>query len=42
MVEQLLYSSALSHAELLVVSDFNDDLMGNTTKISSWFRKEWI
>ena len=37
MVEQLLSSTALSHAELLVVSDFNDDLMGNTTKISSWF-----
>ena len=37
MVKQLLSSTALSHAELLVVSDFNDDLMGNTTKISSWF-----
>ena len=37
MVEQLLSSTALSHAELLVVDDFNDDLMGNTTKISTWF-----
>ena len=39
MVKQLLSSTALSHAELLVVSDFNDDLMGNTTKISSWFKR---
>ena len=39
MVEQLLSSTALLHAEVLVVGDFNDDLMGNTTKISSWF--EW-
>ena len=38
LVEQLLYSSALLHAEIVVVSDFNDDLMGNTTKISSWFK----
>ena len=37
MVEQLLSSTALLHAEILVVGDFNDDLMGNTTKISSWF-----
>ena len=37
LVEQSLSSTALSHAELLVVGDFNDDLMGNTTKISSWF-----
>ena len=39
MVEQLLSSTALLHAEVLVVSDFNDDLMGNTTKISSWFER---
>ena len=39
MVEQLLYSTALLHAEILVVSDFNDDLMGNTTNISSWFKR---
>ena len=32
MVDQLLSSTALLHAEILVVSDFNDDLMGNTTK----------
>ena len=37
MVEQLLSNTALLHAEILVVSDFNDDLMGNTTKIFSWF-----
>ena len=34
MVEQLLSSTALSHAELLVVGDFNDDLIGNTTKLA--------
>ena len=39
MVKQLLSSTALLHAEVLLVGDFNDDLMGNTTKISSWF--EW-
>ena len=39
MVEQLLSSTALLHAEVLVVGDFNDDLMGNTTKISSWFKR---
>ena len=39
MVEQLLSSTALLHAEVLVVGDFNDDLMGNTTKISSWFER---
>ena len=38
MVEQLLNSIALLHAQILVVSDFNDDLLGNTTKISSWFK----
>ena len=38
MVKQLLYSTALLHAEIVVVSDFNDDLMGNTAKISSWFK----
>ena len=38
MVEQLLSSTALSHAEVLVVGDFNDDLMGNTTKIRSCFQ----
>ena len=32
MVKQLLFSTALLHAEILVVGDFNDDLMGNTTK----------
>ena len=37
MVEQLLYNTTLLHAEIVVVSDFNDDLMGNTTQISSWF-----
>ena len=37
MVGQLLSSTALLHAQILVVGDFNDDLMGNTTKISSWF-----
>ena len=37
MVEQLLSSTALLHAEILVVSDFNDDLMDNTTKIYTWF-----
>ena len=35
MVKQLLYSTALLYAELLVVRDFNNDLMGNTTNISS-------
>ena len=39
MVEQLLSSTALLHAEILVVGDFNDNLMGNTTKISSWFER---
>ena len=39
MVEQLLSSTALLHAEILVVSHFNDNLMGNTTKISSWLEK---
>ena len=38
MVKQLLSSTALLHAEVLVVGDFNEDLMGNTTKISSWFK----
>ena len=36
MVKQLLSSTVLLHSEILVVSDFNDDLMGNTTKICSW------
>ena len=36
MVEQLLSSTALSHAEVLVVSDFNNDLMAETTKIHSY------
>ena len=40
MVKQLLSSTALLHAEILVVGDFNDDLMGNTTKISSWFERK--
>ena len=39
MVEQLLSSTALLHAQILVVSDFNDNLMGNTIKISSCFEK---
>ena len=39
MVEQLLSSTSLLHAEILIVSDFNDDLMHNTTKISSWFER---
>ena len=38
MVEQLLSSTALSHAEVLVVGDFNDDLMAKTTKIRSCFQ----
>ena len=38
MVKQLLSSTALSHAEELVVSDFNDDLMPNTTKICTCFQ----
>ena len=38
MVEQLLSSTALSHAEVLVVSDFNDDLMPKTTKIRRCFQ----
>ena len=38
MVEQLLSSTALSHAEVLVVCDFNDDLMAKTTKIRSYFQ----
>ena len=37
MVEQLLYNTTLLHAEIVVGSDFNDVLMGNTTQISSWF-----
>ena len=37
MVEQLLSSTALLHAEILVVGDFNDDLMDNTTKIRTCF-----
>ena len=37
MVEQLLSSTALLHAEILVVGDFNDDLVGNTTKIRTCF-----
>ena len=37
MVEQLLSSTALLHAEILVVGDFNDNLMGNTTKIRTCF-----
>ena len=39
MVEQLLSSTSLLHAEILIVGDFNDDLMHNTTKISSWFER---
>ena len=38
MVEQLLSRTALSHAEVLEVSDFNDDLMAKTTKICSCFQ----
>ena len=39
MVKQLLSSTALLHAEILVVGDFNDDLMGNTTKIRTCFER---
>ena len=39
MVKQLLSSTSLLHAEILIVGDFNDDLMHNTTKISSWFER---
>ena len=39
MVEQLLSSTALLHAEILVVSDLIDDLMGNTTKIRTCFKR---
>ena len=39
MVEQLLSSTSLLHAEILIVGDFNDDLMHNTTKISSWLER---
>ena len=38
MVKQLFSSTALLHAEILVVCNFNENLMGNTTKISSWFK----
>ena len=37
MIEQLLSDTALLHAQILVVGDFNEDLMGNTNKISSYF-----
>ena len=37
MVKKFLSSTALLHTEILVVGDFNDDLMGNTAKISNWF-----
>ena len=37
--EQLLSSTALLHAEILVVDDFNDDLMDNTTKIRTCFER---
>ena len=39
MVKQLLSSTALLYAEILVVSDFNDDLMDNTTKIRTCFER---
>ena len=37
MVKQLLSNTTLLHAEILVVGDFNDDLISNTTNISIWF-----
>ena len=37
MVKQLLSNTALLHAEIIVVGDFNDDLISNTTNISTWF-----
>ena len=37
MIEQLLSDTTLLHAQILVVGDFNEDLMGNTNKISSYF-----
>ena len=39
MVKQLLSGTALLHAEILVVSDLNDDLMDNTTKIRTCFER---
>ena len=38
MVKKLLSCTALLHAEILVVSNFNDNLMDNTTQIYSWFK----
>ena len=40
MIEQFLSDSALLHAQILVVGDFNEDLMGNTNKISSYFESK--
>ena len=37
MLKQLLSTPALLHAEILILGDFNDELMGNTTKISTCF-----
>ena len=37
MIKQLLSDTTLLHAQILVVGDFNEDLMGNTNKISSYF-----
>ena len=42
MVEQLLSSTALLHAEILVVGDFNDDLMDNTTKMRTCFERNQL
>ena len=39
MIKQLLSSTALSHAEVLLVGDFNDDLMAKTTKNLQVFSK---
>ena len=39
MIKQLLSTTAPLHAEILVVGDFNDDLMGNKTNISTCFER---
>ena len=42
MIEQLLSHTTLLHAQILVVGDFNEDLMGNTNRISSYFEGKRI
>ena len=37
-LKQLLSTTALLHEEILVLGDFNDDLIGNTTQISTCFK----